>query len=87
MSDDAHTPTTAAPTPPVGPTVQPTPVVTPAAATLTHPAGSAAPAFPGAGSTSGWSSAPLPSERPEVIVGAAFAGGIVAAMILKRLGH
>jgi hypothetical protein len=27
------------------------------------------------------------SERPEVLVGAAFAGGVVAAMILKRLGR
>jgi hypothetical protein len=26
------------------------------------------------------------TERPEVVVGAAFAGGIVAALILKRLG-
>jgi ElaB/YqjD/DUF883 family membrane-anchored ribosome-binding protein len=29
----------------------------------------------------------LTSERPEVLVGAAFAGGFVAAMILKRLGR
>ena len=26
-------------------------------------------------------------EHPEVLVGAAFAGGLVVAMILKRLGH
>jgi hypothetical protein len=26
------------------------------------------------------------NERPEVVVGAAFAGGLVAAMILKRFG-
>jgi hypothetical protein len=26
------------------------------------------------------------TERPEVLVGAAFAGGFVAALILKRLG-
>jgi hypothetical protein len=28
-----------------------------------------------------------PLERPEVLVGAAFAGGLLAALILKRLGH
>jgi len=27
------------------------------------------------------------TERPEVLVGAAFAGGLVLAMILKRLGR
>jgi hypothetical protein len=26
------------------------------------------------------------TERPEIVVGAAFAGGLVAALILKRLG-
>jgi len=31
--------------------------------------------------------AALTDERPEVAVGAAFAGGLVAAMILKRLGR
>jgi hypothetical protein len=29
----------------------------------------------------------LAAERPEVVVGAAFAGGIMAAMILRRLGN
>lgn len=82
MSDDPHTPTTAAPTPPV-PT---TPVVTASVATAAHPAGSAAPG-PAGSVAFGGSSSPLPSERPEVIVGAAFAGGFVVAMILKRLGH
>ena len=28
-----------------------------------------------------------PLERPEVQVGVAFAGGLLFAMILKRLGH
>ena len=27
------------------------------------------------------------AERPELLVGAAFAGGLALAMILKRLGH
>jgi hypothetical protein len=35
----------------------------------------------------GGAQAAAPStERPEVLVGAAFAGGLVAALILKRLG-
>ncbi|MEY2443295.1 MAG: hypothetical protein QOJ46_2721 [bacterium] len=29
----------------------------------------------------------LAAERPELVVGAAFAGGILAAMILRRLGN
>ena len=44
----------------------------------TSPAGSAM--FDGA-----QASAPS-TERPEIAVGAAFAGGLVAALILKRLG-
>jgi hypothetical protein len=44
----------------------------------TTPAGSAM--FDGA-----QASAPS-TERPEIVVGAAFAGGLIAAMILKRLG-
>jgi hypothetical protein len=28
----------------------------------------------------------IPPDRPEILVGAAFAGGLVAAFILKRLG-
>jgi hypothetical protein len=28
-----------------------------------------------------------PADRPELLVGAAFAGGFVAAMILKRFGR
>lgn len=31
--------------------------------------------------------AALPSERPEIAVGAAFAGGFVLALILKRLAR
>lgn len=30
---------------------------------------------------------PLPTDRPEVLIGGAFAGGFLAAMILKRLGR
>ena len=31
--------------------------------------------------------APSPAERPEVLVGAAFAGGVVLALLLKRAGR
>lgn len=31
--------------------------------------------------------AALAAERPEVLVGAAFAGGVLAALILRRLGR
>ena len=58
MSDDLHTPTSAAPDP--------------GAAAWQQPADS-----PPA----------VEDERPEVLVGAAFAGGLVAAMILKRFGR
>lgn len=30
---------------------------------------------------------PLPTDRPEALIGGAFAGGFLAAMILKRLGR
>jgi hypothetical protein len=55
VTEDLHTPTSAAPSP------GPNPAVTPSAGS--------------------------PADRPEVLAGAAFAGGIVAAMILKRLGR
>jgi len=29
----------------------------------------------------------LPTDRPEVLIGGAFAGGFLAAMILKRFGR
>jgi hypothetical protein len=72
MSDQRHTPTTAGPTP------QPSPTVTVTRSTPAHPPGTAADenALPFG----------IPPDRPEILVGAAFAGGIVAAFILKRLG-
>lgn len=33
------------------------------------------------------SPSPSPAERPEVLVGAAFAGGVVLALLLKRAGR
>jgi hypothetical protein len=41
---------------------------------------------PEAAGSAGPAAAP-PFERPEVQAGAAFAGGLVAALILKRLGN
>jgi hypothetical protein len=73
MTDDRHSPTTAAPTP--EPATPPTVVaVTP------PPAGGPAADQPG--------DLPfgIPPDHPEILVGAAFAGGLVAAFILRRLG-
>jgi hypothetical protein len=39
-----------------------------------------------AASTSAGDPLAVLEERPEVLVGAAFAGGVLAALILKRLG-
>lgn len=55
---------------------QPTPTVPHTEQTASHPAGSAMP--PGG--------VPF-TERPEAKIGGAFAGGLVAALILKRLGR
>jgi len=90
VSDDLHTPTNAGPEPapavtepvvtaPVTP--EPTPVVTEADATAAHPIGTTACAAPGG------SAAASPAEKPEVQAAAAFAGGLVLALILKRLGR
>jgi hypothetical protein len=65
VTEDLHSPTTAAPEP------------TPAGAAMLAGAPVTVPpdhAGPGA-------------ERPELLVGAAFAGGFVAAMILRRFGR
>jgi hypothetical protein len=73
MTDERHSPTTAGPTP------EPTPTVTVTRSTPVTPPGTAADES---------SALPfgIPSDRPEILVGAAFAGGLVAAIILKRLG-
>ena len=75
MTDDRHSPTTAAPSP--EPT--PTPTVTVVSSTPTHPPGTAADEM---------RELPfgIPPDRPEILVGAAFAGGLVAAFILRHLG-
>jgi hypothetical protein len=74
VSGDLHRPTTAGPTP------QPSPTVPATQAGPDRPAGSVA-ADDGGGLPLG-----IPPEHPEILVGAAFAGGVLAALILKRLG-
>ena len=74
MSDDRHSPTTAGPTP------EPTPTVTVVSSSPTHPAGTAT------GESTSELPFGIPEDRPEILVGAAFAGGLLAAIILKRLG-
>jgi hypothetical protein len=61
------------------PDPQPTPTVSHDQQTASRPAGSALP--------DGAAGARELLERPEVMVGAAFAGGILFASILKRLGR
>jgi hypothetical protein len=75
MTDERHSPTTAAPSP--------TPATTPPV-TVVAPT----PAPPPAAAAEGSSELPfgIPPDRPEILVGAAFAGGLVAAFILRRLG-
>jgi hypothetical protein len=75
MSTDPHRPTTAGPTP------QPSPTVTAGQSTPGLPAGSYA-----AGSGDDKLPLGVPADHPEYLVGAAFAGGFVAAFVLKRLG-
>jgi hypothetical protein len=82
MSGDADTgQEAAAPTPAVAaaiPAPEPTPVVATAEVTRDHPLGTAAPA---PGGVIG------PPDKPELAVGAAFAGGLVLAFILKRIAN
>jgi hypothetical protein len=77
MSTDPHRPTAAGPTP------APAPTVPAADATTAHPAGSVAAPGGGQGSELPFG---IPPDRPEILVGAAFAGGLLAAIILKRFG-
>jgi hypothetical protein len=73
VTEDLHSPTSAGP--------EPTPVVGASHATSRRPAGTAANGLPLPGPL-----ANLPvDEHPEILVGAAFAGGLVAAFVLKRL--
>jgi hypothetical protein len=58
------------------PIPEPTPVVSVSAASKDHPPGTAAPAA---------STVIGPPDKPELAVGAAFAGGFVLAFILKKI--
>jgi hypothetical protein len=81
VTEDLHTSTTAAPSP----------VVTPADAGPGRPAGSAAASGSASGPQQAVASAQQAvqgaAEKPEVLVGAAFAGGFVFAFLLKRIGR
>ena len=75
MTEDLHSPTTAGP--------EPTPGVKPGGAEDARPGGMAS-----GGITLPGPLANLPvEEHPEILVGGAFVGGILAAIILKRLGR
>jgi hypothetical protein len=77
MSTDPHAPTTAGPTP-----VPPGTVAdAPAPADVPLPASAAAAGREGTELPFG-----IPPDHPEILVGAAFAGGVLAAIILKRFG-
>ncbi len=80
MSGDVDTgPGSVTPQPAVAaaiPVPEPTPVVSASVANREHPPGTAVP--PG-GTVIG------PPDKPELAVGAAFAGGFVLAFILKRI--
>ena len=80
MTDDRHSPTTAAPSPTPATEVTPPPVgpppLTPAVATPPDTVAEQQSELPFG----------IPPDRPEILVGAAFAGGLVAAFILRRLG-
>ena len=77
MTDDLHAPTTAGPLPPP-----------PAVGDGSGPSPGDDEGGVGAKASQVADQAQqIAADRPEVLVGAAFAGGFVAAMILKRLGR
>lgn len=66
------------------PPIAPAPVYEPEPYSARAPASAAASAAPG----SGWPDAGIDfSERPEYLVGAAFGGGLLLALILRKLGR
>ena len=76
MTDDLHAPTTAGPPPPP-----------PAAGDGPGPPPGDEGGVGAKASQVADQAQHIAADRPEVLVGAAFAGGFVAAMILKRLGR
>ncbi|HEY8637685.1 MAG TPA: hypothetical protein VIL64_00490 [Solirubrobacteraceae bacterium] len=85
MSDDVHSPTNAGPDPAdKGPTFE---VEGDKGPTFEPPvAGSEAPAGAGMLGTGPQPGPSAAGQHPEVLVGAALAGGFLAALIIKRLG-
>jgi len=76
------------PAPATAPTVVSPPAEpTPAAVDPASPVSPVPPPVAPSVSADGAASAPAKSDRPEVAVGAAFAGGFAVAMILKRLAR
>ena len=75
MTDDVHSPTTAAPMPP---TAEPTGAGAP-------PSAAGEPSGPQQMAEGAKKALGEASEKPEALVGAAFAGGLVLALILKRV--
>ena len=71
MTEDLHSPTTAGPVPP---------------AAVAASYGSPDDATDGGPLPGPLANLPI-DEHPEILVGAAFAGGLVAAFVLKRLGR
>jgi hypothetical protein len=61
--------------------------LTPADSPVAVPPGSESPAWRPEDDISAGGPAALVAERPEIAVGAAFAGGLVLALILKRLAR
>jgi hypothetical protein len=89
MTEDLHSPTTAGPTPATAAPVSTAgaTAVQPAATPATQPGdgGRAAAVQQQAQHVQAQVQAQV-AEKPEILVGAAFAGGLLAAFILKRLG-
>jgi hypothetical protein len=83
MTDDRHSPTTAGPTPEPTPGAEPIPEPTPAVTVVAPPPASHAGTADDQPTELPFG---IPPDRPEILVAAAFAGGLVAAFILRQLG-
>ncbi len=90
MTDDPQSPPevgTAAGTPATPPVPAPPPFTAPPFVPAPDTGAADAPALTASGLPNHHGLPELAVERPEVAVGAAFGGGLVLAMILKRLGR
>lgn len=84
MSDDLHSPTNAGPTPP-GAAEAPAPPPVPGPSQAADAPGTPTELPPPGTADGALLGSPSATERPEVQAGLAFAGGLAAALILKRL--